>query len=122
MLVRSIIALIVIFQSSTSYGGTGSGHDYELGCRLLEPGTHLPGSKAEATKMGECFGAIEAIYMLRRALDPSIRFCPPPRVDMGQNVKIVAKYLKDHPEQMSDDFTSLVVRAFDEAWPCPNPN
>jgi hypothetical protein len=80
----------------------------------------VPTDKIEATKMGECYGAIDATFMLRRALDRSIRFCPPPRVAMEQNVKIVVKYLDDHPEQMNDDFTLLVVRAFNQVWPCPN--
>jgi Rap1a immunity proteins len=58
--------------------------------------------------------------MLRRALDQSIRPCPPPRVALGQNLKIVVKYWDDHPEQMNDDFTLLAVRAFNQVWPCPN--
>ena len=82
----------------------------------------VPIGKIEAVKAGECSGAIDAIFMLRRALDQSIRFCPPPRVAPGQKVRIVAKYLDDHPEQMNDDFTLLVVRAFYQVWPCPNAN
>jgi hypothetical protein len=123
MFARSVfIALVVIFQSSNSYGGDGTGKTFELGCRLLASDTRAPIDKIEAVKVGECSGAIDAIFMLRRALDQSIRFCPPPRVALGQNVKIVVKYLDDHPKQMNDDFTLLVVRAFNQVWPCPNAN
>jgi hypothetical protein len=123
MRARSIlIAFLVIFQSSNSYGGNGTGSSYQLGCRLLASDTRVPADTIEAVKVGECSGAIEAIFMLRRALDPSIRFCPPPRVAPGQTVKIVVKYLDAHPEQMNDDFTLLVVRAFDQVWPCSNAN
>jgi Rap1a immunity proteins len=117
-----LIVSIVIFSSSNAYGGDGTGNTYKLGCRLLAADTPVPADKIEAVKVGECSGAVDAIFMLRRALDPSIRFCPPPRVAPGQNVRIVAKYLDDHPEQMNDDFTLLVVRAFDQVWPCPNTN
>jgi hypothetical protein len=122
MFARSaLIALVVILQSSNSYGGDGTGKTYEFGCRLLASDTLVPVNKIEANKVGECSGAIDAIFMLRRALDPSIRFCPPPRgVTLRQNAKIVVKYLDDHPEQINDDFTLLVVRAFDQVWPCPN--
>ena len=41
-------------------------------------------------------------------------------VTFKQNAKIVVKYLDDHPERMNNDFTLLVVSAFDQAWPCPN--
>jgi len=119
----ALIALVVIFQSSESYGGDGSGHTYEFGCRLLASDTRAPIEIVEATKVGQCSGAIDAIFMLRRALDQSIRFCPPPRgVTLRQNAKIVVKYLNDHPEQTNDDFTLLVIRAFDQAWPCPSAN
>jgi hypothetical protein len=124
MFARSfLIALVVIFQSSNSYGGDGTGKNYELGCRLLASDTRAPTDKTEAVKVGECMGAIDAIFMLRRALDQSIRFCPPPRgVTLRQNAKIVVKYFDDHPEQMTNDFTLLVVGAFRQVWPCPNAN
>jgi len=117
-----LIAFAVILLSSNAYGADGTGHTHEFGCRLLASETRLPSDKIEAVKVGECSGAIDAVFMLRRALDHSIRFCPPPRVAFGQNVKIVVKYLDDHPEQMNDDFTLLVVRAFNQVWPCPNAN
>jgi hypothetical protein len=118
-----LIALVASFQSSNSYGGDGTGKTYELGCRLFASDTRVPTDKIEAIKVGECRGAIDATFMLRRALDQSIRFCPPPRgVTLRQNAKIVVKYLDDHPEQMNDDFTLLVVRAFNQLWPCPNAN
>jgi hypothetical protein len=122
MFARSVlIALVVIFHSSNSYGGDGK--TYEFGCRLLASDSRVPTDKIEAVKMGECSGAIDAIFMLRRALDQSIRFCPPPKgVTLRQNAKIVVKYLDDHLERMNNDFTLLVVGAFDQAWPCPNAN
>jgi hypothetical protein len=123
MFARSVlIALVVISLGSNSYGEDGTGKNYEFGCHLLASDARAPTDKIEAVKVGECSGAIDAIFMLRRALDRSIRFCPPPRVNPGQNVKIVVKYLDDHPEQMNDDFTLLVVRAFNQVWPCPNAN
>lgn len=123
MFARSIlIVLAVFFQTSNSYGANGAGTAYELGCRLLASDTRAPSNKMEAVKEGECSGAIEAIFMLRHALDPSIRFCAPPRAAVAQNVRIVVKYLDDHPEQMNDDFTLLVIRAFNRTWPCPPAN
>lgn len=124
MLARSaLIALAVIFHSSISYGANGSGKTYELGCRLLASDSRVPTDKMEAVKLGECSGAIDAVFMLRRALDKSVRFCAPPRgVTLRQNAKIVVKYLDDHPDQLNNDFTLLVIGAFDQAWPCPKAN
>jgi hypothetical protein len=123
MFARSLlIAFVVIFLSSNAYSGNATGNTYKFGCRLLASDKRVPIGKFEAVKAGECSSAINVIFMLRRALDQSIRFCPPPRVALGQNAKIVVKYLDDHPEQMNDDFTLLVVRAFGQVWPCPNVN
>ena len=124
MIARSVlIALVVIFQSQNSYAGDGSGNTFEFGCRLLASDARVPIDNIEAIKVGECSGAIDAIFMLRRALDQSIRFCPPPRgVTLRQNAKIVVKYMDNRPERMNNDFALLVVSAFDQAWPCPNIN
>jgi hypothetical protein len=123
MFARSLLVpFVIILLSSHAYGGDGTGNSYESGCHLLASDTRMPIDEIEAVKVGECSGAIDAIFMLRRALDQSIRFCPPPRMALGQNVKIVVKYLDDHPEQMNDDFPLLVIRAFNQVWPCPNAN
>ena len=123
MFARSIlVALLILLQTSNLYGGNGAGTAYEFGCRLLASDTRAPSNKMEAVKEGECSGAIEAIFMLRHALDPSVRFCAPPRAAVAQNARIVVKYLDDHPERMNDDFTLLVIRAFNRAWPCPTAN
>ena len=47
-------------------------------------------------------------------------YCPPlgNRVNYGQFVSIVKKYLNDHPERLHETAASLVLRAIRGAFPC----
>src|SRR3982074_248857 len=110
MFARSLlIAFVVIFLSSNAYSGNATGNTYKFGCRLLASDNRVPIGKFEAVKAGECSSAIDVIFMLRRALDQSIRFCPPPRVALGQNAKIVVMYANNQLMHMQNHLTLLVV-------------
>ncbi len=45
-------------------------------------------------------------------------FCIPSRVQGGQLIRIVVKYLKDNPSQLHDDGTLSTMTAYKEAFPC----
>lgn len=49
---------------------------------------------------------------------PSI-ICAPKGFTMGQGSKIIAKYLRDHPERLHEDFDILVASALIAAYRCP---
>jgi hypothetical protein len=61
-----------------------------------------------------CLGAITAITKLEPLLKPEFAMCPP----SGQTVLVVANYLRNHPEQLHENFHRLAVTALREAWPC----
>jgi hypothetical protein len=44
--------------------------------------------------------------------------CTPYGVTNGQLIRIVLKYLKDHPELLHRDDTSLIHEALQKAFPC----
>ena len=46
-------------------------------------------------------------------------YCLPDKIIIGQAVKVVTKYLNDHPEKLHYSASSLVHDAFLEAFPCP---
>ncbi|MGU5731432.1 Rap1a/Tai family immunity protein [Aeromonas jandaei] len=45
-------------------------------------------------------------------------FCIPDRVNRGQNVDVVTKYLRDHPEDRHQDAHTLTAYALSIAFPC----
>jgi hypothetical protein len=66
----------------------------------------------ESFRDGFCRGMIEGVS------SASPRVCPDSRY-LVQEVRIVLKYLQDHPEELNKRNTTLVDKALSRAFPCP---
>jgi hypothetical protein len=90
--------------------------NYLLGsCRLSvqimdNPDTHQ--TLLDAWRDGLCKGIVRGVW----AVSPSV--CAPQDVTAGQVVRIVYKYLQDHPEQLQLYDARLVDMALTQAFPC----
>lgn len=74
-------------------------------------------------RCGHCAGYIQgisAMNALYKAYDQPTFFCMPDEVNNGQKIKVVIKYLNDHPEKLHEHEAGLVLLAFMEAFPCKN--
>jgi hypothetical protein len=73
--------------------------------------------------IGYCLGFIEATVsvgeVLLVAADARIKVCRPPSANVGQAAELVVKYLKDNPAERPRPAAVLVVKALQQAWPCP---
>ena len=72
---------------------------------------------------GQCYGYLKAThdgYATWRAWGhiSSDRHCIPESVTVGQLRRIVVKFLEAHPEQLHLLAGSLVLNAYQEAFPC----
>jgi hypothetical protein len=67
-----------------------------------------------------CLGAITAIVKLEPFLKPEYAMCPPKgkKISFAQIILVVANYLKQHPEQLHENFHMLAVLSLNTAWPC----
>lgn len=69
-----------------------------------------------AFERGFCYGQIHAESTI---LDlGENRICIPDEVTLGQKIKVVTKYLEDHPEALHLDSTLLIKNALEKAFPC----
>jgi hypothetical protein len=76
---------------------------------------------SEALAVGGCIGFVKAIVSLGSDLAERDRFCPPNGVDTEQAIRVLVKYLNEHPEIVEmtpEDPVMLSLRAFKAAWPC----
>jgi Rap1a immunity proteins len=73
------------------------------------------GTEAAGYCVGMVRGVSDVSYMLLHMM------CPPDAegVTNLQMVHVVYKYLKEHPEQLRDRDTALVLEALAAKWPCP---
>ena len=67
---------------------------------------------------GNCHGTIAGIAAISELLPAEFRSCPPANAPRSQAVRVVVKYLEDHPGELNKDLEQLIVTALREAWPC----
>jgi hypothetical protein len=70
-------------------------------------------SHQESFDTGYCSGLVEGISYA------STHSCLPDGATVGQAVRVVVKYLNDHPEDLNLDERELVDVALGLAFPCP---
>ena len=45
-------------------------------------------------------------------------YCVPSGVNQGQIVKVVRKYIDEHPEKLHELYGKLIIEALNESFPC----
>lgn len=73
--------------------------------------------------IGQCLGLVEGVrntlIYLNSYLERDLQICWPDQgIKNGQAVRILVKYLNDHPAQLNMDQTLLTMMAFKDAYPC----
>ncbi|HUW38609.1 MAG TPA: Rap1a/Tai family immunity protein [Rhodocyclaceae bacterium] len=129
---KSILRILVVALTfAGSRGAVAASFDGFGGNALLEDCTsaerlvdHQPSSHFEATY---CLAFIEGVrntmIVLDWALAPGMRTCwPGPKgISNGQAMRIVLKYLRQHPEKLQLPKVELAIAALHEAYPCRQP-
>lgn len=69
----------------------------------------------EAWKAGYCRGIVEGVDSVATL---GGQVCKPDGVTNDQEVRVVAKYLEDHPESLNQKGSILAFQALREAFPC----
>ena len=72
---------------------------------------------------GRCLGFLQGLKRASDYYEFTKRgglFCAPDSVTYGQQIRIVVKYLQNHPERLHEDEFILAATALRAAFPCPN--
>jgi len=64
---------------------------------------------------GFCLGVVEGTMW---SLQITNLLCLPKGVTHGQGLKVLVKYMDDHPEELHERVGQLAAEAFVKAWPC----
>ena len=126
-LVLSLVTVSLFFASPVLAFEVDRGNKFLSQCN--EAIKYFDDEKANIDRVGfaSCVSYLEGFnhssnlhrqYLVRQKSHPL--YCLPKNgiVD-AQSVRIVVKYLKDHPEKIHETKLSLVTKAFMEAFPCP---
>ena len=77
------------------------------------PNSLIPAS--DEFKIGYCAGVSHGVTV---AMEVTQQACLPNGVTNGQEVRVVEKYLQDHPAQLNFPGPILAMRAIQKAFPC----
>jgi Rap1a immunity proteins len=86
-------------------------------------GEYVKDNPSDAVKVGACVGYITGFvegWDLNGFASDGLRLCFPNGVTNEQLVKIVYKYLNDHPEELHLDAGNLVLHILNDTFPCPS--
>ncbi len=79
-------------------------------------------SKQSHLQQGECFGYVDGVDDgIRIAYDIMSQpkpYCLPDGVTHGQMMRVLIKFIKDHPEKAHSQTRVLEIRSFMDAFPC----
>jgi hypothetical protein len=87
--------------------------------RFVDAPTSVTSQEAESGMycMGLVRGIVDTVMLFKNRVSPG-RPCLTTEIKTSQAVRIVVKYLNDHPEQLHHDDSLLVVVALKTAFPC----
>ena len=102
---------------------------FYLGNQLLEECNHVINAlDNENTNIDQiaaalCLGYVQGVHDLYAALKNGefivSQYCKPQNAPVSQMLRVIMKYLKDHPENLNYSASSLIIKALGEAFPCP---
>lgn len=115
------IALVTALGSGSAMAVRGDGNQLIMQCTIaVKAGEGTPVDRYY--DVGYCLGLTQGIRQTMQyqndELPAKSRTCFPEGITNGQGVRIVLKYLQDHPTELQDHATFLVHRAYRDAYPC----
>jgi hypothetical protein len=124
----SVLALMLLCPPTLAQA-KHDGNELSEQCTVALRTTEHP-TEMDGFNTGACFGLVDGIretLMLWNTVDSQhneARFhgCIPTEVTLEEAVKVVMKYLNDHPTQLHQRDAFLVVIALANGYPCPAPS
>ena len=106
--------------------GITSGNDLLRGCTIflrVQDGDNASQQDASyaVLTMGYIEGVKRGCDMMQTAHGFKLPYAIPPDVDAGQIVRVIDKWLEDHPEKLHLPAEALILEALVQAFP-PNPS
>jgi Rap1a immunity proteins len=121
--VIGLLALILLL-STPAHSETGSG--LLQACEVLEREARISGDNVALpprTDVHRCWGYMGAVQDLSVITDetgrPLLGSCPGPKTKLSQIIRVFTNYARTHPHELHEKAPVLVLRAMEQAFPCP---
>ena len=111
--VRTLLAILLLVDSSKTVQA-----EYEWSGNAFLPYCQAVLAQRGTSVAGVCLGYVAAASIYGRYMPEQLRNCVPPELPTGQKIRVVVKYLEDHPTRLHEPFGVLVMQALRAGWPC----
>jgi hypothetical protein len=105
---QSIVVTLFVLAMSMPVDASDTGNDLASKC-LMDEGDKL--------NLMYCLGLVRGFADAWTVLSPT-SFCLPKESTTGQLVKVITKYMDEHPEGLHDSYGLQIVKALKKAFPC----
>jgi hypothetical protein len=118
---RALICAAIVLSGSAAtaqkVGFENSANALFQGCKAAAQNEKV--DPQTATVASYCNGVIYALASVSDLLsNPMQRSCVP-AISTGQMMRVVVKFIDDHPERLHENFVQLALEVFHRTWPCP---
>jgi len=116
--IAAAVALVGTLASSSALALALDGNGLLIQCQTLI--RSMEGQDPDTYDSGRCMGVVQAVTDVLVLYQDKLpkKFCVPHDVTYGQGVRIVVKYLQDHPSLLNNHDTVLVLAAYNDAFGC----
>jgi F420-0:gamma-glutamyl ligase-like protein len=125
----SLLAAVVMFSASTSFADRITGNDLLAYCEKTIAVLEGKADEEGWFEAGFCTGLVQGMFDMNSFYyvhghlimkkNTKTFFYDPPKGNTAQGVRVIVKYLKEHPEWLHMDGAFLAFLVLLEAFPCP---
>jgi hypothetical protein len=115
------VALVGILGSGVAMAEGGDGNELIAQCAdgiKAANGATLNDYYGASFCLGLTQGVRHTMRLLNDELPPPYKTCFPSGITNGQGMRIVFKYLQDHPDRLHEQGSDLAFLAYKTAYPC----
>ena len=116
---KKLILAMLLLSASTAFADDGDTllHACQIALRDNDSGFTMRMSHQDKFYEGACMGAVHGVVDTAYFLGVDFGIDVPERSTLDQNVRVVVKYLQEHPEELHERDTVLIIRALRHAFP-----
>ena len=107
-----------------------TGAQLKLDCRVYKRVVYILGDEIpdepprplldanSGSAVGSCLGLVRGVFQISGLFRPTSEVCYPPATTLGQAIDVVLHYLEEHPDELHETDSLLVLRALQHEFPC----